>query len=95
MLVGKYSALTGYRWGRYQNYLPNRWIRVNATVSLFNRIVQDQIDVSQMKAEGGIWETLANAYEAYRNSLAVNRSCDFAHLQLKFLYFLNSPSGSL
>ena len=95
MLVGKYSELTGYRWGRSQNYLPNRWIRVNATVSLFNRIVQDQIDISQMKAEGGIWGTLASEYEAYQNSLEINRSCDFAHLQLKFLYFLNSPSGSL
>ena len=94
LLVGRYNFLTGYRWGRHQNYLPHRWLRTNAAVVLFNRIVQDRVDTSQMQTEGGIWETLVNAYKKYGDSLESNRYCDFAHMQLKFLEFLNSPSGS-
>ena len=93
LLVERYNP-AGYRWTQRANYLPHRWIRTDATVQLFNRIVEDRVDVSQMQAEGGIWETLASAYEAYQRILESNRSCDFAHLQLLFLDFLNSPTGS-
>ena len=92
LLAERYNP-AGYRWRQSANYLPHRWIRTNATVRLFNRIVEDRVDVSQMQEAGGIWETLANTYEAYQRSLESNRSCDFAHLQLKFLNFLNSPSS--
>ncbi len=92
LLAKRYNP-AGYQWRESASYPPHRWVRTNATVQLFNRIVEDQIDVSQMKAEGGIWETLASAYEAYQDSLEANRSCDFAHLQLKFLSFLNSPTS--
>ena len=91
-LVERYNPL-GYRWKRSKPYPPHRWIRTNATDQLFKRIVEDRIDVSQMRATGGIWQTLAEAYEAYQQNLESNRSCDFAHLQLKFLNFLSSPSG--
>lgn len=84
----------GYQWRESENYLPHRWVRTNATAQLFNRIVEDQIDVSQMNMRGGIWETLAGAYEAYQNSLESNRACDFAHLQLKFLNFLSSQTSN-
>ena len=93
LLVERYNP-TGYQWKKSNNYLPHRWIRANATVDLFNRIVEDQVEVSQIQTKRGIWETLASAYEAYRISLEENQSCDFAHLQLKFLDFLNSPNGS-
>ena len=94
LLAEKYNLAAGYRWKKSNNYPPHRWIRANATVNLFNRIVEDQIDVSQMQTKNGIWGSLAGAYEAYRNSLEENKACDFAHLQLKFLEFLNSPSGN-
>ena len=94
LLVEKHSLVAGYRWKKSNNYPPHRWIRANATVNLFNRIVEDQIDVSQMQTKSGIWITLASAYEAYRSSLEENKACDFAHLQLKFLEFLNSTSGN-
>ena len=92
-LVEKYNP-AGYRWRRSVDYLPHRWVRANATVSLFNRIVEDLVDPSQMQMEGGIWETLASSYEAYRRNLKENRTCDFAHLQLKFLEFIDSPRGN-
>ena len=94
LLTERYNQAAGTRWKRSSGYPPHRWIRVNAAVTLFNRIVEDQVDVSQMQAEGGTWEILANAYKQYRDSLEENKACDFAHLQLKFLEFLDSPSGS-
>ncbi len=84
---------TGYQWTESKPFLPHRWIRTNATVQLFNRIVEDLIDVSQMRAEGGIWKTLADAYTEYQQSLESHKACDFAHLQLKFLDFLGSQSS--
>ena len=93
LLAKRYNP-AGYQWRESFNYLPHRWVRTNATVQLFNRIVEDQIDISQMSAEGDIWEILASAYQAYQDSLESNKSCDFAHLQLKFLNFLNSPASN-
>ena len=92
LLAERYNP-AGYRWQRSKDYLPHRWIRANATAELFNRVVEDQINVSQMNMKGGIWKTLASAYEAYKNSLESNKACDFAHLQLKFLNFLSSPTS--
>ena len=94
LLFGRYNPLRGYRWVQSADYPPHRWIRTNAAVKLFNRIIEDRVDVSQMQAVGGFWETLADAYETYRQSLESNQSCDFAHLQLKFFNFLNSPSSN-
>ena len=93
LLTERYNPTAGTRWNRSSNYPPHRWIRVNAAVTLFNRIVEDRIDVSQMHSTGGIWKILASAYEEYRKSLEENKVCDFAHLQLKFLEFLESPNG--
>lgn len=84
------------RWGRWTNrtYLPARWWRRDAANVLFNRLVEDRININQMRNQGGIWTTLADAYEEYRDALEANLSCDFAHLQLKFIDFLSSPNGS-
>lgn len=92
LLAGKYNPVSK-PWNKSKNYLPARWVRVNATVQLFNRIVEDRIDLSQMQMAGGVWDTLTSAYEEYRDRLDSNRACDFAHLQLKFLDFLRSPRG--
>ena len=91
----KYDPITQkyYRWYR-QTSLPARWWRRDAANILFNRLVEDRININQMKNKGGIWTTLANAYEEYRDALENNLSCDFAHLQLKFIDFLSSPNGA-
>lgn len=94
LLTERYNQAAGTGWNRSSGYPPHRWIRVNAAVTLFNRIVEDRVDVSQMQAKGGTWEILANAYKQYWDSLEEHKACDFAHLQLKFLKFLDSPSGS-
>jgi DNA helicase-2/ATP-dependent DNA helicase PcrA len=92
-LVSRFNRVTGYSWSRTKNYLPHRWLRTNAAKVLFNRIVEDRIDVNQLRAQGGVLTTLAGEYQSYAHSLESNLCCDFAHLQLKFLEFLDSPSG--
>ena len=94
LLTERYNQVAGFKWKQSSGYPPHRWIRVNAAATLFNRIVEDRVNVSQMQAEGGTWKILANAYKQYRDSLEEHKACDFAHLQLKFFEFLDSPSGS-
>jgi len=74
---------------------PNRWRRAKAAVSIFNRIVEDMIDLNQMRNQGGVWQLLSDAYEDYMCNLEDHGRCDFAHLQSKFLEFLNSLLGDL
>ncbi|WP_440955287.1 UvrD-helicase domain-containing protein [Methanosarcina sp. Mfa9] len=75
--------------------LPNKWKRTDASISVFNRIVEDMIDIDKVKNAGNSWELLYEAYEDYSAKLEVNRRCDFAHLQSKFINFLESKLGSL
>lgn len=76
-------------------YLPNKWLRAEATISIFNRIVEDLVDIEKMKIEDKDWFLLAEAYEHYTEQLEYHHRCDFAHLQQKFIYFLNSELGKL
>lgn len=88
-----FDAITERRgWGN-REYPPNKWRRTDATVSIFNRIVEDLVDINKMKNADEHWKLLGEAYEQYTASLESHHRCDFAHLQLKFLDFLNSRLG--
>ena len=82
---------------RNQNYAPNKWKRAKAGVTLFNRIVEDYVDIDTILNSGGEdsahWATLAKFYQQYFQALKDNYRCDFAHLQAYFLVFLNSPAS--
>ncbi|MEQ9623006.1 ATP-dependent helicase [Coleofasciculus chthonoplastes] len=78
---------------RNTNYPPNKWKRAKAAITLFNHIVEDCVDVQKMSNAGGHWATLANLYQQYTQALQNNYRCDFAHLQARFLEFLNSPAS--
>ena len=80
---------TGWPW------LPNKWNATAALVKLFNRIVEDRVSVTAMRAAGGSWERLANLYDEYQAKLLAEHRCDFSHLQLRFLEFLHTPVGRL
>lgn len=90
-LVDKWDPITGKKWNR--QFMPSRWRRALASVSLFNHMVENLIDVDQLKSQKEPWKTLANAYEQYENSLLKYYRCDFAHLQKRFLMFLETPRG--
>lgn len=90
-----YDAVTGARWSAGTKYPPNRYARSRGLSILFNRVVEDMVDLTKMRTSGGGWSALADAYEEYRNSLFEHYRCDFAHIQLKFLDFLSSPQSTL
>lgn len=92
-LVNRYNPITGTIWTSRNPYLPHRWLRVNATAQLFNRIAEDRLDVNLIRNQDNIYQLLATAYEAYISELELHSSCDFARLQVKFLDFLLSPNG--
>jgi len=73
--------------------IPNRWARARVAQSLFNRIIEFRLDVNLMKTKGGVWSTLAQEFEKYEKALDNYFRVDFAHMQSKFLEFLNTPLG--
>lgn len=74
---------------------PNRWRRERAAVSVFNRIIEDMIDLTLLRSQGGAWSSLADCYDNYVQSLEVHKRCDFAYLEKKFLGFLDTQLGNL
>lgn len=78
---------------RIKDFVPNKWKRTKAAVTLFNHIVEDCVDLVAMEAAEGHWATLAGYYRQYEQELNDRYRCDFAHIQAKFLEFLQSPSG--
>jgi len=80
-------------WRASSGYAPSKWRRAKAAVILFNRLVEDLIDINQMVANGGSWAQLAQYYLQYEQTLRERYRCDFAHLQARFRAFLNSPAS--
>lgn len=94
-LATGYDPVGGGQWRPGSGRAPNRWVRARAAQTLFNRIVEDSIDVQKMRAAGGHWSTVADAYDEYCQKLFGYHRCDFAHLQTKFLEFLESHQSGL
>lgn len=94
-LVDGYDPITNSSGWNDRTKSPNRWKKTKAAIGIFNRIVEDLIDLNRMRNTIGIWGLLSEAYEDYLQKLESNGRCDFAHLQEKFLKFLNIPLGSL
>jgi DNA helicase II / ATP-dependent DNA helicase PcrA len=78
---------------RNKDYPPNKWKRTKAAITLFNHIVEDDVDIQKMIDVGKYWETLASLYQQYTQALKENYRCDFSHLQACFLKFITSPTG--
>ena len=92
----KYAIKThfGYLFNN-SKYDPSRWDWSLVLMKLFNRLVEDQIELDRLQAAGGGWTAIHQAYEIYRQKLADAYSCDFAHLLQHFLKFLDTEQGSV
>ena len=98
--ITKHNDLAFWRYFDYavrdwrdRNFVPSQWKRAKAAADLFNHIVEDVVDVRRMKTAGSHWATLAAFYEQYAAGLRGKYRCDFAHLQARFLEFLQQPPG--
>lgn len=90
----QFSNVFSHReWQTTWQYLPSKWNATAALVKLFSRIVEDRVSVTRMRAAGGQWARLADLYDEYRANLQTEHRCDFSHLQLQFLEFLQGPIG--
>lgn len=78
---------------RNQTFVPSQWKRAKAGADLFNHLVEDVVDLAAMKLAGGHWTTLADFYQQYVLALQNRYRCDFAHVQQRFLEFLQQPAG--
>lgn len=94
-LFSDFDPISNSRGWNDKTKLPNKWRRTDASISVFNRIVEDMIDLDKVKKAGNNWELLCEAYGDYLAKLEINRRCDFALLQSKFINFLGSELGSL
>ena len=84
----------GYIFGRNPTRRKGRWDWSLALMTLFNRLIEDQIDLGKLQGAGGAWATLHQAYQTYEQELAGAYSCDFAHLLRHFLSFLATGQSS-
>ncbi|MEM0136058.1 MAG: ATP-dependent helicase, partial [Thermoplasmatales archaeon] len=90
-----FDPLSNSKWSPGSGNPPNRNIKTKGLSVLFNRIVEDMLDTTSMRKQGEKWELLVKAYEEYRDKLFQSFRCDFAHVQSKFLEFLNSEEARL
>ena len=90
-----YDPLTNAIWNPTRGNPPNKHIRAKGLSMLFNRMVEDLVDINSMKNADESAKILATAYEEYKDKLFSNYRCDFANVQEKFLNFLRSPESNL
>jgi DNA helicase-2/ATP-dependent DNA helicase PcrA len=88
-------ALAVPEWSTGAQHSPGKWKRARAAIILFNRIVEDGVDLAIMRQRGPQWHQLATFYEQYRDELKTRYRCDFAHLQDRFLGFLANGRGHI
>lgn len=76
-----------------KSYAPRTWERVKVGAQLFDRLVEERVQLRRLAEAGDHWERLVGLYEDYRDLLKRHHRCDYAHLQLLFLEMLDSPLG--
>ena len=82
-----------FRRNKPKEYL-NRWDWTLALIQLFNRLIEDQIDLNTLQARGYPWTSLYRANQIYEDTLADVYACDFSRLLRYFQKFLDTRQGT-
>lgn len=101
-VVGNIQALRGTLFGQF-NYLfgnkpqnaLSKWDWALALQKLFNRLVEDRINLNMLEPAGGPWAALLEADGIYEQVLANACACDFSRLLQYFREFLDTAQGNL
>ena len=88
-----YAVPPGTRWRSGGAHPPNKWARAKAAVVLFNRLVEDLVDLQLLRTADPHWSTLVDFFEVYLAALVREDRADFAHLQRHFADFLDATHG--
>lgn len=89
-----YAIPPGTRWRAGGAHPPNKWARAKAAVILFNRLVEDLVDLAAIRGADPHWSTLMDFYDDYVTALLREHRSDFAHLQQHFMTFLRTHQGT-
>jgi len=90
-LFGQFNYLFG---NKPQNAL-GKWDWALALQQIFNRLIEDQINIIQLQQAGGSWTALLQADAIYEQVLTNTCACDFSRLLRYFRDFLDTPQGAL
>ena len=82
-----------YLFGTIPSNKISNWRWALALRDLFNRLIQDQIDLDLLDAGTGAWSALCEANRLYEKELEEKYACDFARLLQHFRVFLDTVQG--
>lgn len=91
VLFAQFSYLFG---NKPQNKL-SRWDWALALQKIFNRLIEDRINLQTLQHAGGPWAALLQADGFYEQALANTSACDFSRLLRYFREFLDTAQGNL
>lgn len=101
-VVGNIQSLRGTLYGQF-NYLfgnkpqnaLSKWDWALALQKVFNRIIEDRIDLNALVNAGNPWAALQQANQHYEHALAAAHACNFSLLLRFFREFLDTGQGNL
>jgi DNA helicase-2/ATP-dependent DNA helicase PcrA len=88
-------AQFNYLFGNKPQNVVSRWDWALALQQIFNRLIEDQVNVNGLQQAGGAWPPLVQADAIYEQALANASACDFSRLLKYFLDFLGTTQGNL
>ena len=84
-----------YLFGNKPQNSLSKWDWALALQQVFNRLIEDRINVSLLQQAGGPWAALLQADGIYEQALANTSACDFSRLLRYFREFLDTAQGNL
>src|SRR5262249_27637987 len=101
-VVGNLQAVQPALFAQFQYLFGNkpanklsRWDWAFALQKIFNRLIEDQINLPALQQAGGPWAALLQADGVHEQVLANSHACDFSRLLRYFREFLDTGQGNL
>jgi DNA helicase-2/ATP-dependent DNA helicase PcrA len=85
----------GYLFGNKPHNMLSRWDWALALQQIFNRLIEDRVNLTALQHAGGAWAALLQADGLYEQALATTSGCDFSRLLRYFREFLDTAQGNL
>jgi DNA helicase-2/ATP-dependent DNA helicase PcrA len=73
----------------------SKWDWSLAIQQIFNRLIEDRVDLNALQNAGGVWAALLQSDGIYEQALANAHACDFSRLLRYFREFLDTAQGNL
>jgi DNA helicase-2/ATP-dependent DNA helicase PcrA len=94
-LQGQLFGQFGYLFGNKPQNALSKWDWALALQQLFNRLIEDRVNLNALQQAGGPWAALLQADGIYEQVLANAHACDFSRLLRYFREFLDTAQGNL